>query len=111
MIETEKYIKRNSVNATGGSSNYVYNVLGTPMENIWVIAKNGYSYHDVNKLSTNIKQFVLDYTTETYQPLTEHEINGLDSRYYCCKRLPDHCLVAFYNNKLHPYTILCSSQI
>ena len=36
---------------------------------------------NVKKTSTVIKQFVPDYTTETYQPLTEHEVNGLDYRY------------------------------
>ena len=36
---------------------------------------------NVKKTSTVIKQSVPDYTTETYQPLTEHEVNGLDYRY------------------------------
>ena len=72
------------------------------MENTWVIAKNGYGYHDVNaddtvqtqtsnkdkstgsnvkKTSTVKKQFVVDFTSDTYRPLQEHEVNGLDYRY------------------------------
>ena len=36
---------------------------------------------DVNKTSTVVKQFVVDYTTETFEPLMEHEVNGLDYKY------------------------------
>ena len=36
---------------------------------------------DVKKTSTVVKQFVVDYTTATFEPLTEHEVNGLDYRY------------------------------
>ena len=36
---------------------------------------------ELNKTSTVVKQFVVDYTTETYEPLMEHEVNGLDYRY------------------------------
>ena len=36
---------------------------------------------DVKKTSTVAKEFVVDYTTETHEPLMEHEVNGLDYRY------------------------------
>lgn len=36
---------------------------------------------NVKNPSTVVKQFVVDYTSETYEPLTEREINGLDYRY------------------------------
>lgn len=36
---------------------------------------------DVKKTSTVVKEFVVDYTTETHEPLMEHEVNGLDYRY------------------------------
>ena len=36
---------------------------------------------ELNKTSTVVKEFVVDYTTETYEPLMEHEVNGLDYRY------------------------------
>lgn len=36
---------------------------------------------DVKKTSTVVKQFVVDYTIETFEPLMEHEVNGLDYRY------------------------------
>ena len=36
---------------------------------------------ELNKTSTVVKQFVVDYTSETYEPLMEHEVNGLDYRY------------------------------
>ena len=36
---------------------------------------------DVKKTSTVVKQFVVDYTTETFEPLMEHEVNGLDYKY------------------------------
>ena len=90
------------VNANGEKNIYSYNGLGALMENTWVIAKNGYGYHDVNaddtvqtqtsnkdkpavsnvkKMSTVKKQFVVDFTSDTYRPLQEHEVNGLDYRY------------------------------
>ena len=90
------------INANGEKSIYSYNGLGALMENTWVIAKNGYGYHDVNaddtvqtqtsnkdkpagsnvkKMSTVKKQFVVDFTSDTYRPLQEHEVNGLDYRY------------------------------
>ena len=40
---------------------------------------------DVKKTSTVVKQFVVDFSSETYKPLMEHEVNGLD---YC------HCAAA-----------------
>lgn len=36
---------------------------------------------ELNKTSTVVKQFVVDFTSDTYKPLTEHEVNGLDYRY------------------------------
>ena len=36
---------------------------------------------DVKKTSTVVKQFVVDFSSETYKPLMEHEVNGLDYRY------------------------------
>lgn len=36
---------------------------------------------NVKKTSTVIKQFVVDFTSETFDPLMEHEVNGLDYRY------------------------------
>ena len=36
---------------------------------------------ELNKTSTVVKEFVVDYTTETYEPLMEHEVGGLDYRY------------------------------
>ena len=35
----------------------------------------------MKKTSTVVKQFVVDFTAETYKPLMEHEVNGLDYRY------------------------------
>lgn len=35
----------------------------------------------VGDFSTVVKQFVIDYTVETMDPLMEHEVNGLDYRY------------------------------
>ena len=36
---------------------------------------------NVKKTSNVIKQFVVDFTSETFDPLMEHEVNGLDYRY------------------------------
>ena len=36
---------------------------------------------ELNKTSTVVKQFVVDYTSQTYEPLMGYEINGLDYRY------------------------------
>ena len=36
---------------------------------------------DVKKTSTVVKEFVVDYTTETFEPLMEHEVNGITYRY------------------------------
>ena len=36
---------------------------------------------NVKKTSTVVKQFVADFSSETYKPLMEHEVNGLDYRY------------------------------
>ena len=36
---------------------------------------------DVKKTSTVIKEFVVDFSTDTFRPLMEHEVNGLDYRY------------------------------
>ena len=36
---------------------------------------------ELNKTSTVVKEFVVDYTTETYESLMEHEVGGLDYRY------------------------------
>ena len=36
---------------------------------------------EVKKTSTVVKEFVVDYTTETFEPLMEHEVNGLTYRY------------------------------
>ena len=36
---------------------------------------------NLNKTSTVVKQFVVDFSSETFRPLQEHEVNGLDYRY------------------------------
>ncbi len=36
---------------------------------------------ELNKNSTVVKQFVVDYTSETLEPLMEYEVNGLEYRY------------------------------
>ena len=36
---------------------------------------------ELNKSSTVVKEFVVDYNTETFEPLMEHEVNGLDYKY------------------------------
>jgi len=36
---------------------------------------------ELNKTSTVVKQFVLDYTSDTFEPLMEYELNGLEYRY------------------------------
>ena len=91
--ETNKMVS--GTNAGGEVSNYIYNGLGALAEQQWIITKNGYGYHSVDagdaevtypapglkKSSTVIKQFTVDYTSETFEPLMEHEINGLDYRY------------------------------
>ena len=156
------------VNGNAEESIYTYNGLGALMEQTWIIAKNGYGYHDVSatavvdgevvvdsvtgkrqqkvrltpeeleaanaaaeaaeaditetaadantltatlvtygnaangnngnsgngngtqdkptgsdvkNTSTVVKQFVVDFSSETYKPLMEHEVNGLDYRY------------------------------
>ena len=138
------------VNANGESSAYLFNGLGALVEQTWIIAKNGYGYHDVSaeaaqaeapaepqvetlapdtaellapagveeaaalavpglvvmvnngqshgqgngssnndkptgtdvkKTSTVVKDFVVDYTSATRDPLMEYEVNGLDYRY------------------------------
>ena len=35
----------------------------------------------MTNFSTVVKQFVVDYTSPTFEPLMEHEVNGLDYRY------------------------------
>lgn len=35
----------------------------------------------LNKSSTVVKQYVVDYTSKTYEPLMEYEVGGLDYRY------------------------------
>ena len=35
----------------------------------------------VTSFSTVVKEFVVDYTSPTFEPLMEHEVNGLDYRY------------------------------
>ena len=44
-------------------------------------AGNGDGNGNINKTSTVVKQFVVDYNTETFEPLMEHEVNGLDYKY------------------------------
>ena len=123
--ETNKMVR--GVNGNAEESIYTYNGLGALMEQTWIIAKNGYGYHDVDatetasvganaltatlvtygnngngnngnngngngnqdkptgsdvkNTSTVVKQFVVDFSSETYKPLMEHEVNGLDYRY------------------------------
>ena len=105
------------INANGEKSIYSYNGLGALMENTWVIAKNGYGYHDVNaddtvqtqtsnkdkpagsnvkKMSTVKKQFVVDFTSDTYRPLQEHEVNGLDYRYVYSDKATAQCGSQWY---------------
>ena len=36
---------------------------------------------ELNKTSTVVKQFVVDYTTQTFEPLMEYEVNGFTYRY------------------------------
>ncbi|MEA5095220.1 MAG: RHS repeat-associated core domain-containing protein [Sedimentibacter saalensis] len=36
---------------------------------------------ELNKTSTVVKQFVVDYTSETFEPLIEYEVNSLEYRY------------------------------
>ncbi|TWH78104.1 RHS repeat-associated core domain-containing protein [Sedimentibacter saalensis] len=36
---------------------------------------------ELNKTSTVVKQFVLDYTSDTFEPLMEYEVNSLEYRY------------------------------
>ena len=43
--ETNKMVR--GVNGSAEESIYTYNGLGALMENTWIIAKNGYGYHDV----------------------------------------------------------------
>ena len=139
--ETNKMVR--GINGNAEESIYTCNGLGALMEQTWIIAKNGYGYHDVSavetpedptpevpgpgeepeepeqpdpeqpdpginnegngnnngnngngngnqdkptgsdvkKTSTVVKQFVVDFSSETYRPLMEHEVNGLDYRY------------------------------
>ena len=44
-------------------------------------ASNGNGNGSLNKTSTVVKEFVVDYNTETFEPLMEHEVNGLDYKY------------------------------
>ena len=44
-------------------------------------ASNGDGNGSINKTSTVVKNFVVDYNTETFEPLMEHEVNGLDYKY------------------------------
>lgn len=91
--ETNKMVS--GTNEGGEVSNYIYNGLGALVENQWIITKNGYGYHSMDagdveitypatslkNSSTVVKQFVVDFTSETFEPLMEHEVNGLDYKY------------------------------
>ena len=44
-------------------------------------ASNGDGNGSLNKTSTVVKEFMVDYNTETFEPLMEHEVNGLDYKY------------------------------
>ena len=44
-------------------------------------ASNGDGNGNVKDPSTVVKHFVVDYNTETFEPLMEHEVNGLDYKY------------------------------
>ena len=100
------------------------------MENTWVIAKNGYGYHDVNaddtvqtqtsnkdkstgsnvkKTSTVKKQFVVDFTSDTYRPLQEHELNGLDYRYVYSDKARLSAVVVVYRMVQHHFLMKTES--
>ena len=42
---------------------------------------NGDGNGSINKTSIVVKNVVVDYNTETFEPLMEHEVNGLDYKY------------------------------
>ena len=90
--ETNKMVE--GVNANAESSSYLYNGLGALVEQTCIMLLAAPKKDDsgkkpsdkptgseVKKTSTVVKEFVVDYTTETHEPLMEHEVNGLDYRY------------------------------
>lgn len=81
-------------NISGEVSTYIYNGLGALVRNEWIIEKNAYGYHSMTapgetllysstlkNPSVVIKEYVVDYTSTTFEPMTEHEINGVDYKY------------------------------
>ena len=74
--ETNKMSK--GTNGQGESSEYLYDGLGALVRNTWNIKKNAYGYHDA---TTVVKSFVVDYTSETMEPLVEQEAPGVSYKY------------------------------
>ena len=78
--ETNKMVE--GVNANGEQSIYSYNGLGALMENTWVIAKNGYGYHDVSATAVVEGEVVVDAETGARQEkvrLTPEELEAANA--------------------------------
>ena len=78
--ETNKMVE--GVNANGEQSIYSYNGLGALMENTWVIAKNGYGYHNVSATAVVEGEVVVDAETGARQEkvrLTPEELEAANA--------------------------------
>lgn len=78
--ETNKMVE--GVNANGEQSIYSYNGLGALMENTWIIAKNGYGYHDVSATAVIDGEVVMDADTGKRQQkvrLTPEELEAANA--------------------------------
>ena len=78
--ETNKMVE--GVNANGEQSIYSYNGLGALMENTWIIAKNGYGYHDVSATAVVDGEVVVDADTGKRQQkvrLTPEELEAANA--------------------------------
>ena len=78
--ETNKMVE--GVNANGEQSIYSYNGLGALMENTWIIAKNGYGYHDVSATAVVDGEVVVDVDTGKRQQkvrLTPEELEAANA--------------------------------
>ena len=68
-------------NGNGNGNNGNGNSAGNNGQGNGNNASNGDGNGSINKTSTVVKNFVVDYNTETFEPLMEHEVNGLDYKY------------------------------
>ena len=78
--ETNKMVE--GVNGNAEHSIYAYNGLGALMENTWIVAKNGYGYHDVSATAVVDGEVVVDAKTGKRQQkirLTPEELEAANA--------------------------------